>query len=88
MAQFVITIPDDKVTAVVNAFAKQYSYQDMIEQGGVQIPNPETKPKFAKRMILQFIKEVYIAAQTKTIDEQRPVVIVTATEEVQNIAVD
>jgi hypothetical protein len=64
MTQIKINIPDDKLAGVVAAFVKMYDYQNTVEgPDGGQIPNPESKPNFAKRQVAQFIKDVYIASK-------------------------
>lgn len=55
MANFTIKIPNDKVDAVVDALCKKFDYTDTLNM---------TKPQFAKKQILNFIKKVYIE-QTK-----------------------
>jgi hypothetical protein len=52
MAQITITIPDDKVAEVVAAFASAYNYTANAAQG-------ETQNQFARRMIAEFVKQIY-----------------------------
>ena len=75
MANITITIPDNYVQDVLDAFAYIYRYQEMIEDpDGVpgppdgeipKIPNPESKAAFAKRMNANYIKEIYVTWKTK-----------------------
>lgn len=48
MATVTITIPDEQVTRVLNAFAVKFRYDDTKETG-------ETKAQFAQRMVRQFM---------------------------------
>ena len=53
------TIPADKVALVIDSFCSEYSYQAQVQiEDASYIPNPETKEKFTKRMIIQYIKDV------------------------------
>jgi hypothetical protein len=69
MANITITIPVDKEDWVLEGLAIRFGYQDAVdnpdfddqqpvdsETNPLTIPNPETKPKFAKRMIIHMIK--------------------------------
>jgi len=51
MAKIEITIPDDKVKPVQDAFCGTYNYEGSKLEG-------ETKAQFTKRKIVGFIKEV------------------------------
>lgn len=58
MAQYNITINNAIAADVVSAYCKNYGYQDIIMNSeGLNVPNPETKSAFTKRMILEGIKE-------------------------------
>lgn len=59
-ADFIITIPNDQVTRVVNGMALTHGYQDTLNDGS---PNPETKNQFAKRMLRKFVKSSVITAE-------------------------
>ena len=79
MATFTITIPDDKVAAVIDAFASQYHYTTKIEDAnGAMIDNPTSKAQFAKNVVNSFIKQVYIGAQIKALDATKQTTIATA----------
>ena len=58
MSELKIIIPDAVKNRVIDAMAYQYSYQDQIEnEDGNLVDNPEKKPAFVKRMTIQWIKE-------------------------------
>jgi len=59
MAVFTITIPTDKVTPLLNAFANKYGYQATVVVNGETVANPVTKAEFAKSKVLEYIKSVY-----------------------------
>ena len=46
-----LTIPDDKLTEVIDALCSAYNYDE-------RKTKDETKAQFAKRMIIEFVKEV------------------------------
>lgn len=54
MTTITITIPDNITPRVINGFAKRYNYSPTLENGD---PNPETKAQFAKRKIIEYIKQ-------------------------------
>ena len=72
MATMTITIPNEYVTDVVDAFAVEYGYQDTVYTtvSGIQVPepNPETKNAFAKRQIREHIKRVYVKQQVAAVE--------------------
>lgn len=53
MATISITIPDEYKDRVLDGFSYQFGYQDLIDD----LPNPETKAKFCKRMLAKVIKD-------------------------------
>jgi hypothetical protein len=60
MANITISVPDAAMPRVVDAFTKQYNYQDTIPDPaniGQTLPNPETKAQFTQRMIRTHIKD-------------------------------
>lgn len=66
MANITIQIPDAQMANVVEAFTKQYGYQDTIPDPanpGQTIPNPETKNQFVQKMIRNYIKETVAGYQ-------------------------
>ena len=62
MAQITITIPDAIASRVMNGFAKRYHYSATLEDGS---PNPETKAQFAKRRVIEFIKQAVREAEVE-----------------------
>ena len=57
-----LTLSAGAATEINDAFAALYSYQANIqsvdgEGNPITIPNPETKTQFAKRKLIEFIKE-------------------------------
>lgn len=85
-----ITIPTDKKDAVIDAFALQYKYQEEVDDGkgeGGLMPNPVTKGQFALNIMRSFVKEVYVAAQVKPIQEQTKTIAQQASEEMDVITI-
>lgn len=60
MAQITITIPDAIAVRVLNGFAKRFNYSPILENGS---PNPETKAQFAKRKLIELIKQAVREAE-------------------------
>lgn len=58
-----ITVPDAKLSAVVNALAYQNGYTDMVEDddGSEPVPNPQTKAQFIKAHFLSIARATYKA---------------------------
>lgn len=54
MATIMINIPDNISNRVINGFCKRFNYSSTLEDGE---PNPETKAQFAKRKLIEFIKQ-------------------------------
>lgn len=66
MANITIQIPDAQMQNVVDAYTKQFGYQDTTPDPanpGGTIPNPETKQQFVQRMIRNSIKETVAGYQ-------------------------
>lgn len=53
MAQITINIPDEHVEDVLNAFAQHFDYNQNQQDG-------ETKAQFAKRMLINKIKQIVV----------------------------
>lgn len=86
MATMTLTVPDPIVQDVVDAFADAYGYQAEIDDGeGNQIPNPETDIQFAKRMIREYVKNVYKGHQAKLFEAGRQAVLDTADDDVAGV---
>jgi len=97
MATFTITIPDDKVQDVLDAFANQYNYQEQVPNPDYDpdvpaseetVPNPISKASFAKGTVRAFVKNVYIAYKATEIDEQRAEAIETANSDIDTVTVE
>lgn len=65
MAKIEITIPDQHLSRVTDAFTGSYGYQATLVADPVTgrpllppIPNPETRTQFTKRKISQYVREV------------------------------
>ena len=57
MAQIILNIPDAVLPRVVDAISGLHDRPDTVDDGnGNQIPNPETKGQFAKRILRQWFK--------------------------------
>lgn len=56
MASINLQIPDAVMPRVVAALVSYYGYQEVIiDAAGNQVPNPETKGQFAKRMVAETV---------------------------------
>lgn len=68
MATISIQIPDDKLTRIVDGLCSAYGY-DLQKESGSTL----TKPQFAKRVIIEFIKKTVrdqeASTQTKTVED-------------------
>jgi hypothetical protein len=63
MAQITITIPDDKIADVRDALCEAYGYS---AESGL------TKAQFAKKVVADFVKDVYrVSAGTKAAEAAR-----------------
>lgn len=87
MAKFSITVPDDKVAALVDAFAIQYNYADKIETPEGVTDNPQNKQDFAKACIRNYVREVFIANAVKVVEQQRMDAITAAKTETTDFTV-
>lgn len=60
MAKFTITIPDDKVSEIVQAISDRTGWTaTILDENGNEIPNPETRAQWSKRQIRDYIKNLY-----------------------------
>lgn len=65
MATVSITIPDDQLDRVAEAFADYHAYQSMVpDPPGAPIPNPETKRQFMRARVIDYIRETVRAQET------------------------
>lgn len=67
MGQFAFQLPDNKETAIIDAWCAQEQYQALVEDivNGGMIENPETKTQFAKRTVKQKMKDAYVKYQAE-----------------------
>jgi len=65
MANITFNLPDDKVDAIVDAFSTQEGYQPMIWENDTQIPNPETRMQYTKKILRQLMKTAYVNRQAE-----------------------
>ncbi len=63
------TIPDAKATRIIDGICGNLNYQTTIQADNKDIPNPETKNQFAKRMIIQLMKDHVIAYERRLAQE-------------------
>jgi len=82
--QIVITIPDSKKDAVIDAFASQYRYEDTVDGE----PNPQTKGVFALDRVKEFIKNTYVAAQVEVDQVAKRATIEAAKTEMDALTVE
>lgn len=86
MAKIVVEIPDEKLDAVVEAFATLYNYQEQIgNETGEMIDNPVKKKQFANNIIASYVKEVYVNAQTRPLEAQKQEILKRASAEVSAV---
>jgi len=93
MAIIRLDIPDNRLAALIAAFALVYHYKDMIQNPAnpevEMIPNPETKPMFAKRKIAEYLKEIYVAGKTQTeLDDAKKAAILAARAEIDAVGAE
>lgn len=62
MAQITINIPDAIAPRVLNAFARKFGYSPKLDNGD---DNPETKAQFAKRKLLETIKNAVLEIEVQ-----------------------
>lgn len=61
MAQLIINVDDAIAPRVLDSFARATGWTDTIDDGtGVQVPNPESKLAYSKRMLRIYIKRAII----------------------------
>lgn len=63
MPTITINIPDPIANRVIQGFAQRHGYSDTLEDGS---PNPETRSQFAKRILIQYIKNSVREAEIQT----------------------
>lgn len=58
MAIFSVEIADEDVSRVIDSLCANYKYSSVVlDNNANEIPNPETKPMFANRMVRKFLSE-------------------------------
>lgn len=66
MVNITITIPDELIDNLIEAFCYWYNYQEIIHDVDLgDIPNPETKAQFTKRMVKEYVRDIYRRAKLK-----------------------
>lgn len=93
MAIIKLNIPDNRLQALIQAFATMYHYQDLIQNPAnpevEMIPNPQSKAAFAKQKIVEHLKDIYIAGQTQTaLDSARKAAILAARAEIDAVGAE
>jgi len=59
MAQIVITIPDEKVQEALLRVSTSMGYADnILDENGNSIPNPQTRAQFVKSEIIRHLKRL------------------------------
>jgi hypothetical protein len=88
MADITITIADDKLQERIEDFALVHNYQDQIEDDeGNFIPNPQSKAQFAKMCIKNYIKKISEQATITRQKELQKVAVETINQETDLIVV-
>lgn len=68
----IVTVPDEKATVLINAFAEHFKYpMTIMDENGKSIPNPQSKKEFAVEKVKKFIQDVYVAVKAKQTDNVR-----------------
>jgi len=63
--QICITVPAVAKQRAINGFADLYRYQEnIINESGALIPNPQTKGQFAKAKVVEYVKSTIRRAET------------------------
>lgn len=85
MADFTVTVPTDMVDDLLNGFARRFNYEENIyNELGEQIPNPQTKAQFAKMQLFRWMRGIYIEEKEAATVVARAAVINTATTDFDN----
>lgn len=62
MATITITIPDNQVARVLDAFAARYGWPaTVVNAQNQQVANPETKAQFARQRVADYVRGVTVA---------------------------
>ncbi len=87
-ASFTLNIPNSISGDVVDAFCSLYNYPTTVEVDGEQVANPESKVAFAKRMIREYVKNVYKAYKVQELETQRQGILDTADQAIGGVTVE
>lgn len=68
MAKIEITIPDNLISRVLDGYCGGMMYADNILVDGQLVSNPETKSKYANRMLRQHIRSVVLQYESANDD--------------------
>lgn len=79
MATITVTIPANITPRVIDGFCKRYHYQEFLDVEHT-IPNPETKAQFAKRRVIQFIKDAVREAEAEDAKKVAEDAVVTSVD--------
>jgi hypothetical protein len=83
MATISITVNNAQLATVVDAMASVNNYQELI--GGE--PNPESKSDFARRMLVQYVREVCKAYKvSQSVETARVQALVDGEELADNVS--
>ena len=63
MAKLTINIPDQQVQRILNGFAFNQGYMEMLDDG---TRNPETNGQFLKRKVMEYIKSAVRDTEVET----------------------
>ena len=78
MAKLTINIPDQQVQRILNGFAFNQGYMEMLDDG---TRNPETKEQFLKRKVMEYIKS---AVRNTEVETARNLAATQAANSVEN----
>ena len=82
MAEFTITIPDNKVQELLTAFATLYPIPQAVQEDPEVESEPlYTKPVWAKMQVRKYIREVYTAWKAKEAAEDARLAAITVADE-------
>jgi len=71
--QIIFNIANEDLPRVITAFTVTFNYQEtIIDENGDEVPNPETKAQFTKRMWIKYGKDVTRNYEDETAHEALP----------------
>jgi len=79
-----ITIPDSKKTRLINGICYTNGYEEKIPTSdGTYITNPESKADYAKRMVIQYMKNCVVSYESnRDAEEAKQLAIIKATSDI------